>query len=335
MIADSIKIGKNILENLTTGMYTDSRFIYREYIQNAADAIDEAIRQNLLSPQDAWIDIDINVAKRLIIIEDNAIGIPRSKVGMLLGNIADSIKDKKTNKGFRGIGRLGGLAYCDKLIFETSFSGENVKTIMTWDAKLLQEILNDSTDTSDAISVVERIVSVTEFDEDVSRHYFRVKLQKVKHSNNLLLDKAEIREYLGMIAPVPFERTKFFVCSDIYKFIEEKGDKLDQYNIRINGENLYKIYQMGLLNNERKKYDEIHDVEFKEFYNSKNELLAWSWIGLSRFDISIPEKNNPQRGIRLKKQNIQFGDATTLNKLHKEPRGNGFLLEKYMLFIRN
>ena len=38
MIDTEIRIGKNILENLTTGMYPDSRFIYREYIQNAADA---------------------------------------------------------------------------------------------------------------------------------------------------------------------------------------------------------------------------------------------------------------------------------------------------------
>ena len=45
MIDTEIRIGKNILENLTTGMYPDSRFIYREYIQNAADAIDDAIKK--------------------------------------------------------------------------------------------------------------------------------------------------------------------------------------------------------------------------------------------------------------------------------------------------
>ena len=35
-------VGKNILENLTTGMYYDSKVIYREYIQNACDQIDKA-----------------------------------------------------------------------------------------------------------------------------------------------------------------------------------------------------------------------------------------------------------------------------------------------------
>ena len=37
-------IGKNVIENLTTAMYEDLRIIYREYIQNAADSIDKAIR---------------------------------------------------------------------------------------------------------------------------------------------------------------------------------------------------------------------------------------------------------------------------------------------------
>jgi len=35
-------MGKNIWDNLTTGMYSDSKIIFREYIQNACDAIDTA-----------------------------------------------------------------------------------------------------------------------------------------------------------------------------------------------------------------------------------------------------------------------------------------------------
>ena len=41
-------IGKNILENLTTGMYYDSKVIYREYIQNACDQIDKAEKQKMI-----------------------------------------------------------------------------------------------------------------------------------------------------------------------------------------------------------------------------------------------------------------------------------------------
>lgn len=41
-------IGKNVIENLTLGMYENSLMIYREYIQNAADSIDKAINLGIL-----------------------------------------------------------------------------------------------------------------------------------------------------------------------------------------------------------------------------------------------------------------------------------------------
>ena len=37
------RIGKYAIENLTRSMYEDSRCIYREFIQNAADQIDDAV----------------------------------------------------------------------------------------------------------------------------------------------------------------------------------------------------------------------------------------------------------------------------------------------------
>lgn len=322
------KIGKNILENLTSAMYTDSRFVYREYVQNAADAVDAAIKQNILTKESALIDIHIYNKDRMIVIEDNATGISKNEAGASLGNIADSLKDKNVHKGFRGIGRLGGLAYCNRLLFETSVKGENVKTIMTWDAKLLQDILNDPADRSDAINVIQRIVKLEEQPEDIEKHYFKVVLLDIKNSNDTLLNKDEIIEYLGQVAPVDFEKPKFQVLSDLKKYIEESGHVLDTYNVRINNENLYKIYTTKLMGADGKtRYDEISGIKTEEFYNDNNELLAWCWVGISKFDKRIPEKYNPQRGIRLKKSNIQLGDANTLNKLHKEQdRGNYYFV---------
>ena len=46
---DEYVFGANILENLTTGMYKDSKVSYREYIQNACDQIDKAVEQGILS----------------------------------------------------------------------------------------------------------------------------------------------------------------------------------------------------------------------------------------------------------------------------------------------
>ena len=43
----SIVIGKDILELLSHAMYVDPLSVYREYIQNSADSIDEAKNFNL------------------------------------------------------------------------------------------------------------------------------------------------------------------------------------------------------------------------------------------------------------------------------------------------
>jgi len=143
MVKIQTKIGKDVIESLTLGMYEDSRFIYREYIQNGADQIDKAVDEGLLySLRDGKIEIEINPTTKIISIFDNATGIESNQVQLILKNIAQSTKDRTKNKGFRGIGRLGGLAYCDKLIFETSFKGESIKSYLVWNAQKLKTIIN-------------------------------------------------------------------------------------------------------------------------------------------------------------------------------------------------
>ena len=60
-----IIVGKDILEVLSNAMYVDPLAIYREYIQNAADAIDEARRTGILSPrQTGTVEIEIDIERR-------------------------------------------------------------------------------------------------------------------------------------------------------------------------------------------------------------------------------------------------------------------------------
>jgi len=56
------RIGKNVIEVLTTGMYEDPRIIFREYVQNAADSIDKAVRMNILQMQsESSIHVEIKL----------------------------------------------------------------------------------------------------------------------------------------------------------------------------------------------------------------------------------------------------------------------------------
>jgi hypothetical protein len=193
-------IGKDVIESLTIGMYDDSRFIYREYIQNAADQIDKARQQGLV--EDGEIHIIIDPTKKIISIEDDATGIEENKVVEILKNIAKSTKQRGVDKGFRGIGRLGGLGYCEKLVFETSFKGESVKSIMTWDAIKLKSIINNRNQKEEASAVIDAVTSLEKVKEKPEAHYLKVTLLGV--TNKDLLDIKEIRSYLSMVAPVPF-----------------------------------------------------------------------------------------------------------------------------------
>ena len=99
---DDYIFGANILENLTTGMYKDSKVIYREYIQNACDQIDKAAALGILpSIENGIIEIWLSEEDRTISIEDNATGIMQSEFESTLANIANSSKQIGEDKGFR------------------------------------------------------------------------------------------------------------------------------------------------------------------------------------------------------------------------------------------
>ncbi len=322
-----IRIGKTVIETLTQGMYEDARFIFREYIQNSADQIDKAIETGILkNRKEGKININIDATNCDIIFEDNATGICEKDVYNVLGNIALSNKDRTKDKGFRGIGRLGGLGYCSKLQFETSYKGESSKTIMIWDAKSLQDKLFDKKIKDDASDIVESVIKIKTEQEDIEKHYFIVHLIGVNNAS--LLNRDNIRDYLSMVAPVPYQ-TQFIFRTKINNKSDELKNNIDEYSIYLNTDQIFKPYTTYIYesNNKQKKcIDEIFDINFFEIKNNSNDLIAWGWYGLSRFEKQIPYNPNYYRGIRLRKGNIQIGNEQTLvnKKLHREDRGNHY-----------
>jgi hypothetical protein len=320
--------GANILENLTTGMYQDSKVIYREYIQNSCDQIDKAIKDGILKPSEGTIKIWLDRELRNITIEDNATGIPAEAFQRSLGNIADSDKKIGEDKGFRGIGRLCGLAYCKELVFTSSSRGEDVVSIMMCDAKKMRGLIEESErgkkhTANEVLQAINRFERKKE--KNVDSHFFRVELIDINGENTDLLDFQQVKDYLSFVAPVPYQ-SSFHYRSKIYKHAKELGTKIDEYTITLDGEPIFKRYTTTLKESNGDKYDDIFDVDFKDFKNENGELFAWMWIGLSKFKKSIPPKANQMRGLRLRKENIQIGGEDSLQKLFKENRGNGYFV---------
>lgn len=328
-------IGKNILENLTTGMYADSKVSYREYVQNACDQIDKAINDGIVTPEVAEVTIFIEQKRRYILIEDNATGVREKDFVAQLGDIANSDKKIGVDKGFRGIGRLCGLAYCGTLIFTTSYAGESVASRMIFNAKLMREMLmSDKKYTVDEI--LDAIVTTEINPEEKDKHYFKVELIDINHENTDLLDSKGVRDYLSFVAPVPYTN-KFYHRMKIYNHAERLGFVIDEYKITVNGAQLFKEYKTSLYegtDNVRKRYDDVFDVTFKEFYDGKT-LIAWGWYGLCRFEKAIPKILNPMYGFRLRQGNIQIGDNTVVASLFKEDRGNSYFIGEIFTVDKN
>lgn len=307
-------IGKNVIESLTTGMYENPLFVYREYIQNAADAVDHAVKSGVLQKGEEAISVRIDNERQEIIIEDNAIGIESAKAFSILRNIAKSTKQKGIDKGFRGIGRLGGLAYCQKLTFETSCKGEDVKSIVTWDAEKLQNLINDTEDKSSGEEVVKEVTSFDSKKEDKDEHYFKVVMEDVNLGDLLNID--EVTNYLQMVAPIDIN-SSFLYKKEIQKYMNEHQLSVDTYNIYINGDQIFKPYNSKIYSfdkaGNKKTAGNVYQVNYFNRKSASGEPVFWGWFSMTSLEGQIPSANLA-RGIRLRSANIQIGDSEICKK---------------------
>ncbi|WP_445719943.1 ATP-binding protein [Flavobacterium sp.] len=323
-------IGKNVLETLTMGMYDDSRFIFREYIQNAADQIDVAVEENILPNKDKGeINITIDQLNRIITIEDNATGIKSKSVLNFLGDVANSQKDSANRKGFRGIGRLGGLGYCSKLIFETSYKGESEKNVMTLNGDLLREIISDRKIDDDASAVLSIITSIENFPEESNKHYFKVILLDV--SNNFLLNINNVTEYLKTVAPLPFAE-EFSFKDKIIDFYKKNNFIFDEYNVKLNNAKLSKAYKNYFVVKDFNP--NLIDVDFFKVFD-EDELIGIGWFGFHDHTNHVFSSINIERGIRIKKGNITIGDENTLNRFFDDDKRTNLRLVGELHILSN
>lgn len=314
--------GKQLLNILMFSMYPEPKIIYREYIQNALDSIYAATEKGILARvKDGNVSVAINQTNRSVLIEDNGQGIPASEVAMRLLNIADSPKDGISAAGQFGIGRLVGAGYCRRLIFETSSKGETVKTRFELDVDFVESVLRDDNDDSSANELMDAATNLTRYDEVSDAHYFKVYLEDIKPDYNQLLDENLIADYLREVAPIdfslPFKTRYYNAISDEFK---SYSTSLSYVNISVNNQSdIRKRYGLKINGTD----DAIEDLECFMIKDSKFGELAWGWFAITKFSKAIPSSDE-NRGLRLRKHNIQIGDQTLLNKYFTEARGNNY-----------
>lgn len=322
--ASPLVIGKDMLELLSSSMYIDSMAIYREYVQNAADAIDEAQFIGLLAPTDSGkVEIFLDADNRTIRIRDNGVGIGRDEFEERLSAFGASSKRGTQARGFRGVGRLAGLAYCQELIFRSRSSGESDVHEMRWDCRSIKTILRTTESVSTLENLVNSVVSIRDVDvKGWPGHFFEVELRGViRLKNDSLLNNGAVYDYLSEVAPVPF--------SPDFKFGEEIVSALSDnisfgnLDIRIEGVNspVYRPHRNDLQAREG-AHDSFTDLEVHFIPGNDSQVGAIAWVLHHGYKGAIPI---PQiRGLRLRSGNIQVGGYDLLQDLFPEPRFNSW-----------
>ncbi len=335
---DTRVVGKHTLESLTEGMYKKPFTIYREYIQNCSDAIDEALTKGIIKPGDAEIRIRIDARARQIVIRDNGIGVSKDKAYKTLGDIGNSQKSYEENRGFRGIGRLAGFTYARSVTFVTSYKGEPYRTIISFDCNQMRSLLRDSSNNDTAIEVLNRITDHRIEPDKPEEHYCEVILDGVLEQFDELLDVTQVRDYLAEVAPIPFDDQKFVYAKLVREKIKAIKGHLEEYNIYINNSSqpLRKPYKTRFQTGHRqsdRKLDRVTDIEFFEGAGADGKLLFFGWYGKTSLHGTVKDKDI--RGLRIRKGNILIGNEFTCSQFFPEARLNGWLIGEVYVYGKN
>jgi molecular chaperone HtpG len=320
---DSIVVGKDILEVLSSAMYVDPLAIYREYLQNAADAIDESRRTGLLTAgEDGTVEIELDLDKRTVKIRDNGTGIPAADFETRMTSFGASAKRGTNARGFRGVGRLSGLGYCQELLFRSRFAGEAQVSELKWDCRKAKTLLRSADFDGDLASVVAQSVHVRVSDGTNSpAHFFEVELRGVPRlRNDWLLNPTVIEEYLSQVAPLPFS-PEFRFSGDIGAMLSKHvGLTNVKLNIAGNDGSVFRPHRDSF--DVTGGVDKFQELQHIQIPGTDGGTAAVGWILHHGYRGAVPNAN--LKGLRLRSGNSQVGDNALLEDLFTEVRFNSW-----------
>jgi hypothetical protein len=332
--ADFVRIGKDVIEILTSGMYVSPVTVYREYVQNAADSIDAARAQGLFpAGKRGQVSIVIDHAARSVRIRDNGAGISARHALSTLLAIGGSPKRGMQARGFRGVGRLSGLAYCRELEFRTKAAGEGKIVSVTWDCRTLRERLGDAAFEGDLRRIISDVVSVWhEEAEDIDDHFFEVFLRDIARlRNDTLLNEQLISYYLSQVAPVPFA-AEFSFASEIEKHLADHWRRIP-IELLVADQPVFRPYRDQLIFAATSHELSIEGIEFLHFLDVDGGTGAVGWIAHHQYVRSIPPTLGI-RGLRARFGDLQVGDSNLFDDSFKESRFNGWSIGEIHVFDR-
>ena len=307
-------VGGDVISLITAGMYNNPLAIYREYIQNSVDAIAAE------SDQCGRIEIEIDPVGLRLSIRDNGPGLSPEMARRALVPIARSEKKRGTDRGFRGIGRLAGLAFAQSVTFVTKCNYDDKVTRITWDGPTLQCNLKEHPKTDKAILESVRVETLPS--DGWPKHFFDVEVTGIaRHAAGLVLNKEAVRAYIGEVCPVPIGPT-FPFKSEIEGVLEDDGASF-VLDVFLNGETEHVTRrfdgEIPLQGDRKVCFTEFERFDIPALDGSTSAAVGW--IAHSSYSGMILQGAGV-RGFRVRVGNIQIGDEAVFEHLFLEDRFN-------------
>ena len=339
--ATNIIVGKDLIDVFSSATYLNPLAIYREYIQNAVDSIDNAVSTETLQNRlNGKIELNIDRAAREVTICDNGIGIEKDLFFNRLTSFGNSIKRATNARGFRGIGRLAGLGYCQELIFRTKSSNSNSISELSWDCVKLKQLLSDNKYNGQLNELVNDVTKIREIDGlDSPTNFFEVRIVRPRRiGRDILLNQGTIKNYLSQVAPVPFSQD-FKFKSEIESLFHKNKLDLPEYNIFVNAEQVFRPHtnsiSYSLVNcGPIEKIDQIKICSRDGSNKSSSTFAAIGWIAHHEYQGAIP-KAFGIRGLRARIGNMQIGDDNLFSNLFDEERFNSWSIGEIHIIDRS
>ena len=315
-MSDNPIVGGDILRLVTSGMYDNPLVLYREYLQNSADAIASHGKGG------GTVNIDIDPVNSLVTIMDDGTGISPTEAVRRLIPLGASTKNPAVDRGLRGIGRLSSLAFAEIVHFTTRTRGSESVTRVSWNNRALHGLDIASVDADTAIKACTTVRSIA--DDDWPDRFFHVTVERVsRHAASTLLNQDAVRGYISEVCPVPMA-SSFPLAYEIRDFLATQTDYLI-LDVHVNGDPTPVQRPFGPA------------IPITDYYAAVFERLetrivpsldgdgpaAVLWLAHTPYAGSISRRLGI-RGLRARAGNIQIGSEDIFGHLFHETRFNGW-----------
>jgi Histidine kinase-, DNA gyrase B-, and HSP90-like ATPase len=321
-------IGSYVLETLTTGMYAESRNALREYIQNSFDGIRAAIRAKLLTPSGGRIKVLLQDDDTLI-IQDNGTGISEMSAWGTLTAIGLSKKNRQKDAGFRGIGRLAGIAFCDTLVFRTKAVGEASESIVTFNCRALRTAMTSEKEGSQPLAQLLQtyVAASTKTHNNSSEHFMHVTLKGLSEAPPEFKDLADIQNYLVETSPIDFDPA-WDSGKEITANAKKAGFGIESVALYLghtekNASPIFKAYSDSY----SVRGGSVTTQKIKYFQGVESDW--WAWVGIPDRPALITDEK--VSGLRIRARNIQVGRAAIFDDLFMEVSQSNDRFNKYFV----